>query len=302
MLYNPGETFPYPNLWPRGHRIGEPIDSTQIPENDKKDVGRFLGAFQGSRDIILCKTFKEIEGKYINYLSVLSSKKIVPVGPLVQDTIKKEDEDDDRHKEIIEWLDKKDENSVVFVSFGSEYFLSKEEIKEIANGLELSKVNFIWVVRFPVGERIEIKEVLPENFLARVGERGMVVEGWAPQAKILGRNSTGGFVSHCGWSSVMEGMKFGVPIIAMPLHLDQPINAKLVVELGVGVEVVRDKNGKLESEKVAAVIKQVVVEKSGEVVRKKARDLSEKISFKGEEEMDRAVEELLQLCGSHRYS
>ncbi|GJY37784.1 hypothetical protein Tco_0424148 [Tanacetum coccineum] len=34
--------------------------------------------------------------------------------------------------------------------------------------------------------------------------------------------------------SVMEAMKFGVPIIAMPMQLDQPVNARLVVDLGLG--------------------------------------------------------------------
>lgn len=36
----------------------------------------------------------------------------------------------------------------VFLSFGSECFLSKEEMEEMARGLELSCVNFIWVVRY----------------------------------------------------------------------------------------------------------------------------------------------------------
>ncbi|KAM2967864.1 hypothetical protein FF1_028077 [Malus domestica] len=71
--------------------------------------------------------------------------------------------------------------SVVYISFGSEYFLSKEEIEEIAHGLELSKVSFIWVVRFPKEEKVtRAKEVLPKGFVERVGERGMIVEGWAP--------------------------------------------------------------------------------------------------------------------------
>ncbi|KAM7526813.1 hypothetical protein LguiA_016715 [Lonicera macranthoides] len=82
----------------------------------------------------------------------------------------------------------------------------------------------------------------------------------------------------------------------MPMHLDQPINARLVTKVGVGMEVVRDKNGKLEREEVAAVIKQVVVEKSGEVVRKKARNMKEKIRMKGEDEIDVVVEELKKLC------
>ena len=47
----------------------------------------------------------------------------------------------------------------------------------------------------------------------------------------------------------MESMKFGVPIIAMPMHLDQPVNSRLVEALGVGVEVKRDTNGRLERER-----------------------------------------------------
>lgn len=133
---------------------------------------------------------------------------------------------------------------------------------EIAIGLELSKVSFIWVVRFHVGDKISIHEALPEGFLERIREKGMVVEGWAPQAKILGHSSIGGFVSHCGWSSTLEGMMFGVPIIAIPMHLDQPLNAKLVVEVGVGVEVSRE-NEKLKAEEVARVIKTVVMQEEG---------------------------------------
>ena len=100
-----------------------------------------------------------------------------------------------------------------------------------------------------MGSNTSVEKALPLGFLERVGERGMVVEGWVPQVKILLHSSIGGFVSHCGWSSVMEAMKYGNPIIAIPMHIDQPVNARLVEEIGVGVEVVRDKNGKLAGKK-----------------------------------------------------
>ncbi|WMV53548.1 hypothetical protein MTR67_046944 [Solanum verrucosum] len=76
----------------------------------------------------------------------------------------------------------------------------------------------------------------------------MVLEKWAPQATILQHTSIGGFVSHCGWGSLTESMKFGVPIIAMPMYHDQPINARIVEHIGMGVEALRDENGKLQSE------------------------------------------------------
>ncbi|KAL6345972.1 hypothetical protein AAG906_025252 [Vitis piasezkii] len=218
--------------------------------------------------------------------------KVVPVGPLVQHTT-----DEFEKEEIIEWLDKKEESSTVLVSFGSEYFLSKEQMEEMAHALELSTVSFIWVLRFPQRDKItSVEEALPEGFLSRVGERGKVVKDWAPQREILNHSSTGGFVSHCGWSSVMESLKFGVPIVAIPMHLDQPLNAKVVESVGVGVEVKRDENGRLDREEIAKVIKQVVVEKSGENVSRKVREMSESMRKKAEEEIAEVVEELVQLC------
>ena len=68
----------------------------------------------------------------------------------------------------------------------------------------------------------------------------------------------------------MESMKFGVPIIAMPMHLDQPVNSRLVEALGVGVEVKRDNNGRLGREEVAKVIRKVLVEKTP---KRKAKEL-----------------------------
>ncbi|XP_059628415.1 UDP-glucosyltransferase 29-like [Cornus florida] len=291
MLDKRGENYPFPEIPLRNFESLKPRQSPESSENDSKEIDRFLEATKRSCNIILIKTFTEIEGKYIEYLSKLTGKKTVPVGPLVEEPV-----NENEHTEIIQWLDMKEESSAVFVSFGSECFVSKEEMEEVARGVELSKVNFIWVVRFPVGEKIRVEEALPEGFLERVRGRGMVVEGWAPQLKILRHSSTGGFVSHCGWGSVMESMKYGVPIIGMPLHIGQPLNSRLMEEVGVGVEVMRDKNGRLKREEIAQVIRKVVVEENGKDVRIKSRELSEIQKLKGEGEIDRVVEELVQLC------
>ncbi|KAK7852318.1 cyanidin-3-o-glucoside 2-o-glucuronosyltransferase [Quercus suber] len=80
----------------------------------------------------------------------------------------------------------------------------------------------------------------------------------------------------------MESMKFGVPIIAMPMHLDQPVNARLVEAIGAGVEVKRDKKGRLEREEVAKVIRKVLVENT---TKRKAKELKENIENKGDEEI-----------------
>ncbi|KAB2595003.1 cyanidin-3-O-glucoside 2-O-glucuronosyltransferase-like [Pyrus ussuriensis x Pyrus communis] len=261
---SPSARFPFPSIYLRDYELMKFNNLGKSPSNGLNDGERVQKCIEQSCKIILIKTSREIEAKYIDYLCGLLGKVIVPVGSLVQEPLDGEGEE----TEIIKWLNTRERSSVVFVSFGTEYFLSKEEIQEIALGLELSNVCFIWVIRFPVGETTKIEEVLPEGFMERVGERGSVVEGWAPQAKIAafyreggregndsGRLGTtgkdmhsnvGGFVSHCGWSSGLESMKFGVPIIALPVHLGQPPNARLVEELGVGVEVKKTVGGSLQ--------------------------------------------------------
>ncbi|KAK4431107.1 Beta-D-glucosyl crocetin beta-1,6-glucosyltransferase [Sesamum alatum] len=291
-VVNPGEVeYPFPAIkftGPEQDMINGIIEAFR-KWSQERDLNN-----QGASDqIVLIKSSREIEGKYIDYLSQLMEWKIVPVGPLVS----ADPGPDDENSDLMEWLGKKDKFSTVFVSFGSECFLKKEEIEEIAYALEHSDVNFIWVIRFPRDEKIRVQEALPGGFLERTQERGKILEKWAPQAKILGHSSVGGFVSHCGWNSLMESIQFGVPIIAMPMQFDQPVNAKLVVELGVGVEVDRDERGRFRREEIGKVIKDVVVGGVGEGLRRKVWEKREIFRAKGEEDIDGLVQEVAQLCG-----
>ncbi|KAL8490693.1 hypothetical protein ACS0TY_022624 [Phlomoides rotata] len=246
-----------------------------------------------SSEFVLIKTSRALEGKYIDYVSSVIRKRILAVGPLVTDIDKNEEE----NSEILQWLSKKKLNSTVYISFGSEHFLSKEEIGEIAKGVELSGANFIWMIRFPVMEKkTSIEEVLPQGFLDRVKDRGLVVSGWGPQANILGHPSTGAFISHCGWSSLNESMYFGVPVIGMPMKINMFIDAKMLVNAGACVEVVRGDDGVYKGDEIGKAINEVIVEKSGGEMRRRAKELGEKMRMEEEEAMEGTAENLWQLC------
>ena len=62
---------------------------------------------------------------------------------------------------------------------------------------------------------------LPDGYLNRIKGRGLLVPSWGPQIKLLSHDSTGGFLTHCGWNSVRPG----VPLIAWPLYAEQRMNA-----------------------------------------------------------------------------
>ncbi|GLJ53001.1 hypothetical protein SUGI_1128770 [Cryptomeria japonica] len=87
--------------------------------------------------------------------------------------------------------------------------------------------------------------------------RGLVVTEWAPQLHILNHPSTGAFLSHYGWNSVTEGLRFGVPIVSLPIQFNQPLVARLMAdELKMGVEVKRnEEDGSFTKEDVAKDVK-----------------------------------------------
>ncbi|XP_022858081.1 beta-D-glucosyl crocetin beta-1,6-glucosyltransferase-like, partial [Olea europaea var. sylvestris] len=173
--------------------------------------------------------------------------------------------------------------------------------KDAAKGIEEQYIDYLSILcqkkRFPAENAVGIDESLPEGFLERVKERGKILQGWAPQTEILAHSNIGGFASHCGWSTVIESIYFAVPLIAMPLKLDQPINARLVVDGGAAMEVLRDDDGLFMAEEVAKAIKTTILEKNdGECLRAKAMELTQKMKNEEEEAMNEAADQLWRIC------
>ncbi|KAF8098973.1 hypothetical protein N665_0255s0048 [Sinapis alba] len=213
---------------------------------------------------------------------VMRGVPVYPVGPLVRPA-----EPDLKH-EVLDWLDLQPKESVVYVSFGSGGALTAEQTMELAYGLELTGHRFVWVVRPPAEDdpsasmfdkatnQTEPLDFLPYGFLDRTKDIGLVVRRWAPQEEILAHESTGGFVSHCGWNSVLESIVNGVPMIAWPLYSEQKMNAWLVSEeLKIAARVVVG-NGVVKKEEIVEVVKRVMDEEEGKEMRKNVKELKTK--------------------------
>ncbi|KAL3643418.1 hypothetical protein CASFOL_014233 [Castilleja foliolosa] len=227
------DTYPYPQIFLRDHELRNLASQGGSIEVNDNDEGFVFGIFKLSNDIVLIKGCRGIEGKYMDYLSKLCNRKIVPTGPLIT----KNDADESQESaEIMDWPSKKSPFSTLYISFGSEIYRSLEQMIEIVKGLEISNVNFIWVVRSPIGPETKpetnsissVDENLPREFVDGVKrtDRGMILKEWAPQAV--------GDIGEC---------VFWVPILGAPLKLDQPANCSAAVEAGVGVQMMRSENG-----------------------------------------------------------
>ncbi|GJV65021.1 hypothetical protein Tco_1475849 [Tanacetum coccineum] len=94
----------------------------------------------------------------------------------------------------------------------------------------------------------------------------------------------------------MEAMKFGVLMIAIPIHLHQPVNARLVVEIRMWKEVIRNNKGMLIWAKVAKLVNEVVASNLGKNTIDKAKKISDDLETNRDEEIEYVVDELLQLC------
>ncbi|CAH1447149.1 unnamed protein product [Lactuca virosa] len=162
------------------------------------------------------------------------------------------------------WLTHFPARSVIYCSFGSETFLSDDQITELALGLELTGLPFFLVLNFPANldSSVELKRTLPRGFMERVKGKGVVHSGWVQQRHILAHESVGCYVCHAGFSSVIEALVNDCQLVMLPLKGDQFMNSKLMeLDWKVGVEVNRrDEDGYFGKEDVFEAVKSVMIE------------------------------------------
>ncbi|XP_038985770.1 7-deoxyloganetin glucosyltransferase-like isoform X3 [Phoenix dactylifera] len=169
----------------------------------------------------------------------------------------------------IEWLDRRDPKSVVYVNFGSIINLSMERLLEFAWGLANSNHFFLWVIRSDLVSGA--KAILPQDFLRETKERCLVAS-WCPQEEVLLHPSVGAFLTHCGWNSTLESICGGVPVLCYPAFAEQTTNCYFACKKwGIGLEIGAD----VKRDEVEGVIKEVMDGAKAKDMRKKAGKLKE---------------------------
>ncbi|KAL5777958.1 hypothetical protein ACOSP7_010884 [Xanthoceras sorbifolium] len=240
---------------------------------------------------IMLNTWEELEPVSLKAIREHPFFLQIPTPPvyLVGPMIKQDEPLSSSDEECLAWLDNQPSDSVLFIALGSGGTLTTKQLIEMARGLEISQQRFIWVLRRPddavasstffnVGSDVNDPiSYLPEGFLEKTQEVGLVVKSWATQVAILRHPSTGGFLSHCGWNSVLESITHGVPIIAWPLYAEQKMNAAMLTEeIGVAMKPVKGpEETVVRREEISRVVRLLMESKEGKLIRCRVKELQD---------------------------
>uniref|UniRef100_A0A0A0KIQ5 UDP-glucosyltransferase n=1 Tax=Cucumis sativus TaxID=3659 RepID=A0A0A0KIQ5_CUCSA len=261
------------------------------------DIDRFKMSAHYS-DLVVVRAFPEFEPEWIQLLEDIHHKTVLPVGQLPTSEYDLK-EDNPTWQSIKEWLDKQAKGSVVYVAFGSEAKPNQHELTEIALGLEQSRFSFFWVLRTRLGLSDPEPIELPEGFEERTKGRGVVCTTWAPQLKILGHESVGGFLTHSGWSSVVEAIQSERALVLLSFVADQGIIARVLEEKKMGYCVPRSElDGSFTRDSVAESLKLVMVEEEGKVYRERIREMKD--LFVNKERDEKLIDGFLSYLKKHR--
>ncbi|XP_010505225.1 PREDICTED: UDP-glycosyltransferase 73C1-like [Camelina sativa] len=294
------EYFSVPNFPDKVEFTKSQLPTILAPGDWKDFLGGMTEADNTSYGVIV-NTFEELEPAYVRDYKKVKASKVWSIGPVSLCNKVGEDKAERGNKaaidqeECINWLDSKEEGSVLYVCLGSICNLPLSQLKEIGLGLEESQRPFIWVIRGWERYNELVDWISESGFKERTKERGLLIRGWSPQMLILPHPAVGGFLTHCGWNSTLEGITSGVPLLTWPLFGDQFCNQKLVVQvLKVGVSAgVEEVMRWGEEEKIGVLVDKEGVKKAVEELMGDSNDANERRKRVKElgESAHRAVEE-----------
>ncbi|GMN27439.1 hypothetical protein TIFTF001_001640 [Ficus carica] len=168
--------------------------------------------------------------------------------------------------ESLKWLNTQKPNSVIYVNFGSITVLTPQQVVEFGWGLANSNYPFFWVIRpdLVIGE----SACLSQEFMVETKERSLIAS-WCPQEDVLNHPSIAGFLTHCGWNSILESLSSGVPMLCYPFFAEQQTNCRFVCnEWDVGLEIDNDvKRGQVEN-----LVRELMEREKGKNLKSKAME------------------------------
>ncbi|KAG6628910.1 hypothetical protein CIPAW_14G045600 [Carya illinoinensis] len=257
-------------------KLSTPTDNKYV-EASLSDLMKEVREFEVGSSGVILNSFYELEPDYANHYTKVCGRKAWYIGPVSRCNKDAEDKGQrgkepsiDKHECMI-WVNTKHINSVVYICFGSLTNFRDSQLMEIAMGLEASGQQFIWVVKKDKNEK-EDEDWLPMGFEKRMEGKGLIIRGLAPQVLILDHEAVGGFVTHCGWNSTLEGVTAGLPMVTWPLFSEQFVNEKLVTEV---LKIGSSNDNPIKKEAIEMAVRQLMEGEEAKEMRSRAKELGE---------------------------
>jgi hypothetical protein len=157
------------------------------------------------------------------------------VGPVMDDYIPQLGE------ELQTYLDS---HKTMYVAFGSAAVLNERILTKLASSMQLAidsgaVEGVLWGLGntnhedFPKTYEVNGQTYSTKSILDGTHPYIKALS-WAPQTAILNHKNTKLFISHGGIESTHEAIHSGTPILLMPMFGDQPRNARLIKDRGIG--------------------------------------------------------------------
>ncbi|KIK52850.1 glycosyltransferase family 1 protein [Collybiopsis luxurians FD-317 M1] len=130
--------------------------------------------------------------------------------------------------------------SLIYISFGTFFWpIDQDRVWAVIDALLAKRQPFLFSHPSPFAQ-------LSDEMKQKIVESGIGMElPWSPQELILAHPVTGWFLTHGGWNSLQEALKYCVPLIFWPFQADQPYNALRLTTLKAGFELIEVRTGEL---------------------------------------------------------
>ncbi|XP_033210444.1 2-hydroxyacylsphingosine 1-beta-galactosyltransferase-like isoform X2 [Belonocnema kinseyi] len=233
---NPLSTAFYPTIRIKKSQIKNFWDRLQNTIRAKLDIYRFFALTENQSKAMKkylgpnVPNVREVE-KMIALSIVNTHHSIQGIRPTVPAFVEVagihiEEDESNFTRELKEWMDDS-KTGVVYVSLGSTVpieTLPKEQLQSIYSSFaKLAPIR----VLLKATDQAKLAPNLSENVLTMT---------WIPQIPVLRHNNTKAFISHGGLHSVQEAIYYAVPIIGIPLFMDQQQNVEILVNKGMGIQ------------------------------------------------------------------
>ncbi|KAE8673268.1 Detected protein of confused Function [Hibiscus syriacus] len=175
------------------------LDTESFLTKDLSENGKCVKRSDG----VLINTFEELEKETLEMLSTKGLPTVFPLGPLLPLEF----------EGLRHWSGLRTKGRALsFMSASGSKIVDKEE------------------------KGADLDEILGHQVMNKVKNNdGFVVNQWVDQRRILSHKAVGGFMSHCGWNSVIEAAWHGIPVLGWPQHGDQMINGEVMEAAGWGL-------------------------------------------------------------------